>query len=184
MAGKTETATLAGGCFWCLEAVFQQLKGVIDVVSGYIGGTVENPTYQEVCSGETGHAEAVKITFDPQLISFAELLEVFWRIHDPTTIDRQGADYGSQYRSAIFVQDAQQRQIAEESLRQAEEAKLWSDPIVTEINEATTFYPAELYHQDYYRTNAMQPYCRMVIDPKLRKLRTLFADRLRDFRRG
>jgi len=175
---NTETVTLAGGCFWCLEAVFQQLCGVETAVSGYIGGNLENPTYQEVCSGKTGHAEAVQICFDPQVISFAELLEVFWQIHDPTTLNRQGADVGSQYRSAIFVHDEQQRLIAESSRKQAEADHIWPGPIVTEINEAGTFYPAERYHQDYYSTNAMQPYCRMVIDPKLRKLKKLFADRL------
>jgi len=176
MAAKTETATLAGGCFWCLEAVFRRLNGVKSVVSGYTGGTVADPTYQEVCSGETGHAEAVQIVFDPQIITFAQLLEVFWRIHDPTTLNRQGADYGSQYRSAIFVHDESQRQIAEASRDQAEASGLWHGPIVTEINTAGIFYPAERYHQDYYDTNAMQPYCRVVIDPKLRKLQTLFAD--------
>lgn len=179
MSEKRETATLAGGCFWCIEAVFRRLRGVESVVSGYSGGTVVDPTYQEVCAGDTGHAEAVQIVFDPQVITFAELLEVFWRIHDPTTLNRQGGDYGSQYRSAIFVHNEQQRQVAETSRQQADASGLWPDPIVTEIIAAGPFHVAERYHQDYYDTNAMQPYCRMVIDPKLRKLRTLFADLLR-----
>jgi len=180
MNSQCETATLAGGCFWCTEAVFRRLKGVESVVSGYTGGTVADPNYQQVCSGDTGHAEAVQIVFDPQVISFAQLLEVFWRIHDPTSLNRQGADYGSQYRSAIFVHDARQRQVAEDSLRQAENEGLWPDSIVTEIADAGRFYPAERYHQDYYSTNVMQPYCRMVIDPKLHKLQKLFADRYLD----
>lgn len=175
----TETAILAGGCFWCIEAVFQQLNGVLSVVSGYTGGSVEDPSYQEVCSGETGHAEAVQITYDPRMISFAELLEVFWRIHDPTTVNRQGADIGSQYRSAIFIHDEQQRQVAEASRQQADAEHIWPDPIVTEIVSAGTFFPAEGYHQDYYRRSNLQPYCRMVIDPKLNKLRRLFAEKLK-----
>jgi len=182
LSGNLETATLAGGCFWCIEAVFRRLKGVVRVVSGYTGGSVADPTYQDVCSGDTGHAEAVQIDFDPQVISFAQLLDVYWRIHDPTTMNRQGADYGSQYRSAIFVHDERQRQVAEASLRQIGQEGIWPDPIVTEINDADTFYPAELYHQDYYNVNTMQPYCRMVIEPKLRKLRSLFADKYKDIR--
>jgi len=179
MGENYQVATLAAGCFWCVEAVFGRLKGVVKVVSGYTGGTVADPAYSEVCSGETGHAEAVRIEFDPQVITFAELLEVFWRVHDPTTRDRQGADYGTQYRSAIFYHDDRQRQTAETSLAQADKEQLWPEPIVTEVVPAQDFYPAEQYHQDYYRGNAMQPYCRMVIDPKLRKLERLFADRLK-----
>jgi peptide-methionine (S)-S-oxide reductase len=179
MAERLETATLAAGCFWCVEAVFGRLRGVEKVVSGYTGGTVSNPTYQEVCSGRTGHAEAVQITFDPATISFDELLEVFWRTHDPTTLNRQGADSGTQYRSAIFYHDERQRQVAERSKRQAEEAGLWPDPIVTEIVPFTGFYAAEGYHQDYYRLNSFQPYCRLVIDPKITKLQKEFADRLK-----
>jgi len=179
MTKRFETAILAGGCFWCVEAIFHRLRGVEKVISGYIGGTVENPTYQEVCSGTTGHAEAVKITFDPEVISFAELLEVFWRTHDPTSLNRQGADSGPQYRSAIFYGDEGQRGIAEESKRQAEKGGIWPDPIVTEITPAGTFYPAEGYHQDYYDLNAMQPYCRMVIDPKIRRLEKTFAEKVK-----
>ena len=179
MSEGSETATLAGGCFWCLEAVFRRLQGVEEVVSGYTGGTLSHPTYREVCSGETGHAEAVQIRFDPAVISFAELLDVFWRIHDPTTRNRQGADIGSQYRSAVFFHDERQRKIAERSMALAEEAELWPAPFVTEIVPLTNFFPAEAYHQDYYRLNAMQPYCRLVIDPKLRKLQQAFADKLK-----
>jgi len=179
MVGKTETATFAAGCFWCVEAVFGRLRGVEKVVSGYAGGTVATPTYQEVCNGTTGHAEAVQITFDPATISFAELLEVFWRTHDPTTLNRQGADSGTQYRSAIFFHGEQQRESAERSKREADAAGLWPDPIVTEITPFTCFYPAEDYHQDYYRLNSFQPYCRVVIDPKIAKLRKDFADKLK-----
>jgi peptide-methionine (S)-S-oxide reductase len=179
MAGKSETATLAAGCFWCVEAVFGQLRGVQEVVSGYTGGTVVNPTYEEVCSGGTGHAEAVQIRFDPEAISFSELLEVFWRCHDPTTRNCQGADVGTQYRSAIFYHDERQRKLAETSRSDAQAAGLWPDPIVTEIVPFSTFYSAEGYHQDYYRQNSFQPYCRMVISPKLKKLRQNFADKLK-----
>lgn len=177
---RSETATLAGGCFWCTEAVFQQIKGVFRVVSGYTGGRVENPTYEEVCSGKTKHAEAVQISFDPEVISFEDLLEIFWRSHDPTTLNRQGADKGSQYRSAIFFHNESQRQIAEESKRRADAGPLWSDPIVTEIVAFTNFYPAEGYHQDYHRFNRNQPYCRMVIDPKIEKLKKAHPGRLKE----
>lgn len=179
MTGNLETATLAAGCFWCVEAVFSRLRGVLKTVSGYAGGTVADPSYEEVCAGGTGHAEAVQITFDPAVISYAELLEVFWRMHDPTTLNRQGFDAGTQYRSAIFFHDEKQREIAEKSKRQADESGLRPDPVVTEIVPFTAFYAAEKYHQDYYRTNSFQPYCRMTIDPKIRKLQTLFADRLK-----
>lgn len=181
MAQRLETATLAGGCFWCFETVFSRLAGVEEVVSGYIGGQVPNPSYREVCEGATGHAEAVRITFDPEIISLAELLEIFWRTHDPTTRNRQGADVGTQYRSAVFYHDEKQREIAEESKRRMQAAGLWPDPIVTEIVPATEFYPAEAYHQDYYRLNRNQPYCRMVIDPKIKKLQKEFADKLKPF---
>jgi peptide-methionine (S)-S-oxide reductase len=179
MAGKLETATFAAGCFWCVEALFSQLRGVKKVVPGYSGGTVANPTYREVCDGGTGHAEAVQITFDPERISFAELVEVFWRTHDPTTPNRQGADVGSQYRSAIFYHDKNQLRIAEESRRKAEEADLWPDPIVTEIVPFANFFAAEAYHRDYYRLNPEQMYCRIVIDPKIRKLQEEYADKLK-----
>ena len=179
MAERLETADLAAGCFWCVEAVFSRLRGVEKVVPGYTGGSVPNPTYHEVCSGTTEHAEAVRITFDPDTISFAELLEVFWLTHDPTTLNRQGADAGTQYRSAIFYQNESQREIAEKSRREADEARLWPDPIVTEIVPFTEFYGAEGYHQDYYRMNPHQTYCRLVIDPKIRKLKEKFADKLK-----
>lgn len=179
MSENRETATLAGGCFWCLEAVYTRLKGVEKVASGYTGGAVANPSYHDVCGGETGHAEAVQISFDPQTISFSELLEVFWRIHDPTTPNRQGADVGTQYRSAIFYHDDGQREIAERSRRAAGDAKFWPDPIVTEIVPLGEFFPAEGYHQDYYRLNPLQPYCRMVIDPKIQKLQKQFSPKLK-----
>jgi len=170
MANTLETATLAAGCFWCIEAVFSRLRGVEKVISGYSGGKVADPSYEEVCSGTSGHAEAVQITFDPEVIAFADLLEVFWRVHDPTTLNSQGADVGTQYRSAIFYHDKTQQQVAETSKREAEEAGLWPDPIVTEIVPFAGFYAAEAYHQDYYRQNPVQPYCRVVIGPKLKKL--------------
>jgi peptide-methionine (S)-S-oxide reductase len=179
MAGKLETATFAAGCFWCVEAVFSRLRGVKKVVPGYSGGTVANPTYREVCDGATGHAEAVQITFDPERISFAELVEVFWHTHDPTTPNRQGADVGNQYRSAIFYHDENQLRIAEESRRKAGEADLWPDPIVTEIVPFANFFAAEVYHRDYYRLNPEQMYCRIVIDPKIRKLQEEYADKLK-----
>ena len=180
MDGQREVATLAAGCFWCVEAVFTRLKGVEKMVSGYAGGSTVNPSYREVCSGESGHAEAVQITFDPGIISFAELLDVFWRCHDPTTLNRQGADIGTQYRSAIFCHDDRQRETAERSRREAEAAGIWSAPIVTEIVPFTTFHAAEGYHQDYYRLNPLQPYCQLVIDPKIRKLRKEFSARLKE----
>ncbi len=179
MPDKREVATLGAGCFWCVEAVFQDLQGVHQLVSGYAGGTVESPTYQQVCRGTTGHAEAVQITFDPDVLSYEELLEVFWRTHDPTTLNRQGADVGTQYRSAIFYHTDVQRAIAEKSKRGIDASDLWPDPIVTEIVPFTNFYEAEGYHQNYYRSNPNQPYCRAVIDPKIRKFRKEFQDRLK-----
>lgn len=164
-----EVITLGAGCFWCTEAVFQQLTGVVSVTSGYMGGTVKNPTYEQVCSGETGHAEVSQIVFDPAKTSLKKILEVFWHAHDPTQLNRQGNDTGTQYRSAIFYNTDEQRKIAEES--KAEASKLFEDPIVTEITKAGDFYPAENYHQDYYQLNkGRNPYCSMVIAPKLRKL--------------
>jgi peptide-methionine (S)-S-oxide reductase len=165
-----ETATFAGGCFWCIEEVFRQQPGVLEAVSGYVGGDLANPTYQQVCSGRTGHAEAVQVLFDPAVVSFEQLLGVFWKAHDPTQLNRQGADVGTQYRSAIFVHSPQQRAAAEASLR-AEDASGWHRrPIVTQISPATVFYPAEDYHQDYYVNNRRAPYCQAVIRPKLQKL--------------
>jgi peptide-methionine (S)-S-oxide reductase len=164
-----EKATFGAGCFWCVEAVFEQLPGVSSVVAGYAGGTTPNPTYEDVCTGSTGHAEVAQITFDPSKISYEKLLEVFWEVHDPTTLDRQGADVGSQYRSVIFTHDDRQRLAAEKSLKEAQ--KNFSNPIVTEIQPLEAFYEAENYHQDYYRHNPDKPYCRMVIRPKLEKLK-------------
>jgi len=176
---QTQTATLAGGCFWCLEAVFDNLKGVTDVVSGYTGGSTVNPTYQQVCTGTTGHAEAVQITFEPAVISFRDLLEIFFSIHDPTTLNRQGADIGTQYRSAIFYHTDEQKKTAEDVIRELTEEKIWDNPIVTEINKYVTFYPAEDYHQEYFAHNPGQGYCQMVVAPKVAKFRKKFADRLK-----
>lgn len=173
-----ETATLAGGCFWCLEAVYDQVIGVQDVVSGYTGGHVPNPTYRQVCDGDTGHAEAVQIRFDPSQISYRELLEIFFSIHDPTTLNRQGADVGTQYRSAIFYHSEEQRQIAEQLVRELSEQQVFRNPIVTEIVPATTFYPAEDYHQEYFARNPYQPYCQFVVAPKVAKFHKLFATKV------
>jgi peptide-methionine (S)-S-oxide reductase len=180
MSDKLETATLGGGCFWCVEAVYLELKGVQRVVSGYAGGTVDHPTYQQVCTGTTGHAEVTQITYDPHVISYADLLYVFWRTHDPTTLNRQGADVGTQYRSIILYHDEEQKAIAERSKRETDASGLWPNPIVTEIVPLGEFYPAEDYHQDYYRQNRFQPYCMMVIDPKIRKFKKEFGDKLKD----
>jgi peptide-methionine (S)-S-oxide reductase len=165
-----ETATFAGGCFWCIEEVFRQQPGVLEAVSGYVGGDLANPTYQQVCSGRTGHAEAVQVLFDPAVVSFEQLLGVFWKAHDPTQLNRQGADVGTQYRSAIFVHSPQQRAAAEASLRAEDASGRHRRPIVTQISPATVFYPAEDYHQDYYVNNRRAPYCQAVIRPKLQKL--------------
>ncbi len=174
-----EMATLAGGCFWCLEAVFQQLKGVTKVTSGYSGGTVLNPTYEAVCTGRTGHAEVVQIEFDPAVVSYRELLEVFFLIHDPTTLNRQGVDEGTQYRSAIFYHSPQQKDTAAAVIAELEAAKVWDDPIVTEVVPLKAFYPAEEYHRDYFRRNPTQGYCRAVIAPKVAKLRKHYLERLK-----
>jgi len=178
-AHQSEQATLAGGCFWCLEAVFELLNGVESVVSGYAGGHVPNPTYEAVCSGATGHAEAVQISFDPQILSFRELLEVFFTIHDPTTLNRQGADVGTQYRSAIFYLSEAQKVAAEQVIREIEEEGIWANPIVTAVTPLEAFYPAEAYHQEYYRRNPGQGYCRVVIAPKVAKFRKRYLDKLR-----
>jgi peptide-methionine (S)-S-oxide reductase len=174
-----ETTTLGGGCFWCLEAAFQRLKGVESVVSGYAGGLTENPTYQEVCGGATGHAEVVRVTFDNREIDFGTLLEVFFAIHDPTTLNRQGADAGTQYRSAIFYHSDTQRAAAERMIAEMTAAQVWPDPIVTQLQPVPAFYPAEAYHHDYYRRNPSQGYCQAVISPKLAKLRKRHMDLLR-----
>jgi peptide-methionine (S)-S-oxide reductase len=179
MPKELEKATFGGGCFWCTEAVFQEVKGVHSVVSGYAGGTVENPTYYQICTGTTGHAEVIQITFDAKVISYAEVLEVFWRTHDPTTLNRQGADSGPQYRSVIFYHNDQQRAIAEQVKRDLQASGVWKRPIVTEIVPLTNFYVAEDYHQDYYQQNRYQPYCYVVIDPKLKKFRKDFTDKLK-----
>jgi len=175
---NTEMATFGAGCFWCVEAVFQELKGVIKVESGYMGGTVPNPTYREVCTGTTGHAEVTRITFDPTIISYDELLEVLWTSHDPTTLNRQGADAGTQYRSAIFYATEAQKQKAETSKKEVA-TTIWDNPIVTEIVPETTFYAAEDYHQDYYANNPDAGYCRIVIAPKVEKVRSKFTDKLK-----
>lgn len=176
---NTETITLAGGCFWCIEAVLLDLKGVEKVVSGYTGGKVKNPGYKEVCSGLTGHAEAVQVTFNPEVIKLEDILEVFWTAHDPTTLNRQGADVGTQYRSAIFYNTDAQKEIAERSIKEVA-TKIWDDPIVTEVSHITEFYPAEAYHQNYYNQNKNQPYCQVVINPKVKKVREKFAARLKN----
>lgn len=178
MSGKLEMATLAGGCFWCVEACYQDLKGVETVVSGYTGGLTKNPTYQQICTGNSGHAEAVQIQFDPTLIAFEELLEVFWRVHDPTTLNRQGADVGTQYRSAIFYHNEAQKIAAEKSLEATNASGLWPNPIVTEITALDHFYEGEAHHQNFYKSNPNQPYCIMVIDPKMNKLRKDFQEKL------
>jgi peptide-methionine (S)-S-oxide reductase len=168
---STETATLAGGCFWCTEAVFRRLKGVEKAVPGYSGGQVPNPTYEAVCRGTTGHAEAVQITFDPEVISFRTLLEVFFKLHDPTTLNRQGEDVGTQYRSAVFYHDDAQKEAAEEAIREVNASGYYSNKAVTEVSPYAEFYPAESYHMDYYERNRQfNPYCTIVIDPKIRKL--------------
>ncbi|MGM0506104.1 MAG: peptide-methionine (S)-S-oxide reductase MsrA [Bacteroidota bacterium] len=169
-----EQATLGAGCFWCVEAVFQRVQGVVAVEAGYTGGDLENPTYQQVVSGRTGHAEVARVTFDPDEISFEEILEVFWHTHNPTTLNRQGADIGTQYRSAVFYHDDEQKRIAEESLERTDASDLWSDPIVTEITPLDKYYKAENYHQDYFNNNQNAGYCQVVIAPKLKKLRDDF----------
>ncbi|MDK2772359.1 MAG: peptide-methionine (S)-S-oxide reductase MsrA [Flavobacterium sp.] len=174
-----EIATFAGGCFWCTEAIFQEIKGVEKVTSGYIGGKIKNPTYKEVCSGETGHAEAIQITFDPTQVAYEDLLEVFFGTHDPTTLNRQGADVGTQYRSEIFYYSEAQKMKAENYIKFIEKEQLYSKLIVTKVSPATEFYPAEDYHQDYYSQNSQQGYCQMVIAPKLEKLRKYYQSKLK-----
>jgi peptide-methionine (S)-S-oxide reductase len=174
-----EIATFAGGCFWCTEAVFLELKGVEKVVSGYTGGTVKNPSYREVCTGSTGHAEAIQITYDPKLVQYKDLLEIFFSSHNPTTLNRQGADVGTQYRSEIFYHSEEQKKEAEEYIALIEKEKLYDDPIVTVVSPAVTFYEAEDYHQNYYNENSSQGYCQMVIAPKLEKLRKYYKSKLK-----
>ncbi|MGH2574907.1 MAG: peptide-methionine (S)-S-oxide reductase MsrA [Ignavibacteria bacterium] len=177
---KLDTATLGAGCFWCVEAVFQNLKGVHKIESGYSGGSTKNPTYEEVCTGTTGHAEVARILYDPAVISFEQLLEVFWHTHDPTTPNRQGADKGTQYRSAIFYHNDEQKKAAEDSKRKTDASGLWDDPIVTEITPLTEYYKAEDYHQNYYNNNPNKSYCSVVIAPKLRKFYKEFGHLLKE----
>ncbi|MDA0244345.1 MAG: peptide-methionine (S)-S-oxide reductase MsrA [Chloroflexi bacterium] len=179
MTQQQELATFGAGCFWCVEAIFQDMRGVEKVVSGYMGGAVANPSYEAVCTGTTGHAEVIQVTFDPSVVSYETLLEVFWRTHDPTTLNRQGADVGTQYRSAVFYHSDAQRQTAEASRTKTEADKLWPNPIVTEITAATEFYTAENYHQNYFNQNGYQPYCMMVINPKVQKFRKAYAGLLK-----
>jgi peptide-methionine (S)-S-oxide reductase len=174
-----EVATLGGGCFWCLEAVYQELRGVEKVESGYSGGHVPNPTYRAVCSETTGHAEVVQVTFDPSVVSYKDILEVYFTIHDPTTLNRQGADVGTQYRSVIFYHDDEQRRAAEGVISDLQSEGIWSDPIVTEVEPFDEFYVAEDYHQDYFRNNGFQPYCQVIIAPKVAKFRKEHLDRLK-----
>lgn len=176
---KTDTATFGTGCFWCTEAVFQQVEGVLKVTSGYSGGTVEKPTYEEVCSGSTGHAECLQIVYDPSKISFDDLLAIFWQVHDPTTLNRQGNDVGTQYRSVIFYHDAEQKAKAEKYKAELDKSGSWDKPVVTEITPYTHFYAAENYHQNYYNTHGSQPYCYFVIKPKLEKFEKVFKSKLK-----
>jgi peptide-methionine (S)-S-oxide reductase len=176
---EQEVCTLGGGCFWCLEAVFVELQGVEKVVSGYSGGSVPSPSYREVCNGSTGHAEVAQIMFDPGVISFREILKVFFATHDPTTLNRQGADVGTQYRSAIFYHSQEQKETAETVIAELNKADIWQNPIVTEVTPLDVFYIAEDYHQDYYKYNSQQPYCQVVISPKLAKLRKEFTSQLK-----
>lgn len=178
--GQTsEVATLGGGCFWCLEPIYDELRGVTNVESGYAGGQVPNPTYDAVCSGSTGHAEVIQVTFDPSIISYREILELFFTIHDPTTLNRQGADVGTQYRSAIFYHSPEQKATAEQVIADTNAAAIWERPIVTQVAPLERFYRAESYHQEYYQRNSAQPYCRVVITPKVTKFRKQYAERLK-----
>jgi peptide-methionine (S)-S-oxide reductase len=180
MENSNEIITLGGGCFWCLEAVFAELQGVTQVVSGYAGGSVPSPSYEQVCNETTGHAEVVQVTFDPEIISSKEILSIFFSIHDPTTLNRQGADVGSQYRSAIIYHSARQEEIAQALIADLNESHIWPDPIVTEVVPLDTFYQAEDYHQEYFKYNSQQPYCQVVVAPKLAKFRKQFAHRRKE----
>jgi peptide-methionine (S)-S-oxide reductase len=174
-----DVATLAGGCFWCIEGVFREVNGVENVVSGYTGGTTVNPTYEQVCTGKTGHAETVQVSFNPSKISYREILEIFFSIHDPTTLNRQGADIGTQYRSAVFYHNEQQKRVVEELIRELNKANLWDKPVVTQIVPLDTFYPAEEYHQEYFSRHPEQAYCQMVISPKIGKFRKQWTNYLK-----
>ena len=173
-----EKATFGSGCFWCTEAMFQHLKGVYNVKSGYAGGTTKNPAYKEVCTGATGHAEVIQLDYDPTMISYDELLDVFWKTHDPTSLNRQGNDIGTQYRSVIFYHTKDQKETAERYMRKLGESEIWPDPIVTEINPLDTFYPAEKNHDDYFNQNGSQPYCSFVVAPKVEEFKKIFAEKL------
>lgn len=179
MPNNHELATLGGGCFWCLEAIYQDVIGVSKATSGYAGGVTESPSYEQVCSGRTGHAEVVQIEYDPAVISYEDLLTIFWRIHDPTTLNRQGNDVGTQYRSIILTHDEHQLELAQRSLAETEASDLYKNPIVTQIEPLDIFYPAEDYHQNYYKSNRYQPYCLYVIDPKVKKFRKSFQEKLK-----
>ena len=178
-SARREVATMAGGCFWCLEAVFDEVQGVEHVESGYAGGTVANPTYRQVCGGATGHAEVVRITFDPAIVSFRDLLNIFFTIHDPTTLNRQGSDIGTQYRSAILYHSPEQKATAEQVIKEINEAKIWPAPIVTEVTPFQGFYMAEDYHQEYFANNGGQPYCQFVVAPKVAKFRARYTEKLK-----
>ncbi|HXK60887.1 MAG TPA: peptide-methionine (S)-S-oxide reductase MsrA [Acidobacteriota bacterium] len=179
-SGKSEEViTLAGGCFWCVEAIFDDLKGVKQVESGYSGGHVPNPTYEQVCSGRTGHAEVIEVTFDPQVISLEDILRIFFTVHDPTTLNRQGPDVGTQYRSAIFYRNEEQKRVAQEVMQEVEASKIWDDPLVTQLEPFQAFYRAEDYHQEYYASNPNQPYCRVIIAPKVAKFREKYRSWLK-----
>ena len=178
-SSTSEVATLGGGCFWCLEAVFNDLKGVVSVVSGYMGGRLANPTYEQVCGGDSGHAEVVQVTFDPSVVSFKEVLQVFFVIHDPTTLNRQGNDVGTQYRSVVFYHSPEQQAAAEQVIAELTRKRIYRDRIVTELAPALTFYPAEEYHQEYFARNPSQPYCQFVVAPKVAKFRKEFIGRLK-----
>ncbi len=180
MSQSIEVTTLGGGCFWCLDAIFRDLEGLMKVESGYSGGTLHNPTYEEVCSGKTGHAEVVQLTFDPQKVSFREILEIFFTIHDPTQLNRQGADIGSQYRSVIFYHSIQQKLVSEKVIKELEDSDIWKKPIVTEIVPLNNFYRAEDYHQDYFNKNPDQSYCQFVIAPKILKFRMKYENKLKN----
>ena len=174
-----DTITFGAGCFWCVEAMFSDLNGVEKVISGYAGGTIKNPSYKDVCTGSTGHAEVCQVIYNPKIITFKELLEVFWQVHDPTTLNRQGGDVGTQYRSAIFYHNKEQKEIAEDYMKILNEEKVYPNPIITEITAFTNFYPAEDYHQDYFELNGEQPYCKAVVRPKVEKFRKVFKDKLK-----
>ncbi|MDP3147981.1 MAG: peptide-methionine (S)-S-oxide reductase MsrA [Ignavibacteria bacterium] len=176
---KLDTATFGSGCFWCSEAIFERVKGVHKVISGYAGGTTENPSYEQVCTGKTGHAEVCQIIFDPTVVSFADLLKIFWKTHDPTTLNRQGADEGTQYRSVVFYHSNEQKKLAEHYKLELDNSGAWADPIVTEISPFTKFYPAEAYHQNYFANNPTQGYCSFVIAPKVEKFEKVFKEKLK-----